>query len=84
MSPLSLKWPWIFRAFARSASLIARASVALPVLRATLSPALNTLNVSGCQQCTYLCSHPWLLVLARGDGLDDSDVINALANEASN
>ena len=42
----SQEWPWIFGACARLASLIAWASVALAVLRASLFPALKAMSLA--------------------------------------
>lgn len=49
------------------------------VLRAVLSTCSEGV-VSGIQQCTHICGHSQLLVGACGDGLGDSQVIDAPAN----
>ena len=83
VSLLSIKWLWIFWAWARLASLIARANAALAVLRAYLSSALKAMSLW--LSAVHVPLQPSMVSgLTSGGGLDDSDVISALADEASN
>lgn len=82
VSLLSLKWPWIFLACARFASLMARDSLALAVLRASLSPALKAVSRALSSARTSAVIHGLLLGMC-GDELSDSNVINVLTDVTS-